>query len=364
MPLKKKILGKKELNFLEKYLNANSPTSYETQGQKIWLSYIKPYIDTYEVDNYGTVYGVINPKAKYKVVIEAHADEISWYVSYIDKNGFIYVVRNGGSDHIIAPSMRVKLHTEKGKIDGIFGWPAIHLRKGKSAVNPTSTNIFIDVGASSKEEVLAMGINIGTVATFDADMMYLNKNKYVTGRALDNRVGGFMIAQVARLLKENKVKLPFGLYIVNSVMEEVGLRGAQMIAHKIKPDVAIVTDVAHDTSTPLIEKKEQGDFKCGAGPILTIGPAVQNNLLKLILAAADKNKLDYQLEAVYRATGTDTDAFAFSNAGVVSALISLPLRYMHTTVETAHISDIETVIKLYYYSLQLIKNGHDFRYLK
>jgi len=352
------------MKFLKAYLNNNSPTSFETAGQKLWLDYIKPYIDEYRVDNYGSVYGIINPKAKYKVVIEAHADEIAWYVSYIDKNGFIYVVRNGGSDHQIAPSMRVDLHTEKGTVAGVFGWPAIHLRKGKGAVSPSSTNIFIDVGASNKEEVLKMGINIGTVATFQGDMMTLNKGKFITGRALDNRMGGFMIAQVARLLKENKVKLPFGLYIVNAVMEEVGLRGAQMIADTIKPNVAIVTDVAHDTMTPLIEEKEQGEFKCGNGPILTIGPAVQNNLLKLLLKVADRNKIPYQLEAVSRNTGTDTDAFAFSNGGVVSALISLPLRYMHTTVETAHINDIENVIRLYYHSLRAIKNNHDFRYMK
>lgn len=363
MALKKQILTKKELTFLEQYLNSSSPTGHESPGQKMWLNYLKPYIDTYEVDNYGTAYGIINPKAKYKVVIEAHADEISWYIKYIDDDGFLYVERNGGSDPLIAPSHRVNLHTEKGFVKGVFGWPAIHLRKSKTPL-PNSNSIFIDVGASNKQAVLDMGIHVGTIATFDADLMPLNNGQFYAGRAIDNRVGGFMIAQVARLLKENKDKLPYGLYIVNAVQEEVGLRGAQMVAHRIQPDVAIVTDVGHDTCTPLLKKQDLGEFRCGKGPILTYGPAVHNNLLKLIKNAAEKNKIPYQLEVVSRSTGTDTDAWAYSNTGVVSALISAPLRYMHTTVETISKTDIENIIRLFYYSLKAIKNGQDFRYLK
>jgi len=122
--------------------------------------------------------------------------------------------------------------------------------------------------------------------------------------------------------------------------------------------------VGHDTCTPLLKKQDFGEFRCGKGPILTYGPAVHNNLLKLIKTAAEKNKIPYQLEAVSRNTGTDTDAWAYSNTGVVSALISVPMRYMHTTVETVSKSDIENVIRLYYYTLKTIKNGQDFRYLK
>jgi putative aminopeptidase FrvX len=173
-----------------------------------------------------------------------------------------------------------------------------------------------------------------------------------------------MIAEVVRLLKENKVKLPFGLYITNSVQEEVGLRGAQMITESIKPDVAIITDVCHDTNTPMIDKIKEGDTKCGDGPVLTYGPAVQNNLLNLIIGSAEKNKIPFQRNAASRSTGTDTDAFAYSTGGVASALISLPLRYMHTTVESVHKNDVENVIRLIFESLKKIKNDQDFRYLK
>ena len=359
----KKIITAKSLTFLTKYLNNASPTGFEKEGQKLWLNYLKPYIDEYWVDNYGTAVGIINPKAKYKVVIEAHADEIAWFVHYITKDGFIYLRRNGGSDHQIAPSKRVLIHTKKGTVNAVFGWPAIHTRSNATEKSPKQDNIFLDCGCSTKEEVEKMGVHVGCVVTYPDEFMILNKNKYV-GRALDNRMGGFMIAEVARLLKENNIKLPFGLYITNSVQEEIGLRGAQMIAERIQPDVAIVTDVCHDTQTPMIDKIKQGDIIGGEGPVLTYGPAVQTNLLELVIGAAEKAKIPFQRAAASRSTGTDTDAFAYSNKGVPSCLISLPLRYMHTTVETAHKDDIENCIRLIYESLQNIKNNHDFRYFK
>jgi tetrahedral aminopeptidase len=363
MAKKKTVLKKSSYQFLEDYLNNASPTGFEKEGQKLWLKYLKPYIDDYWVDNYGSVVGIINPKAKYKVVIEAHADEISWFVHYINADGFIYLRRNGGSDHQIAPSKRVNIHTDKGIVKAVFGWPAIHTRGGGKEQAPTTKNIFLDVGCTSKEEVEKLGVHVGCVITYEDEFMILNKNKFV-GRALDNRIGGFMIAEVARLLKENGDKLPFGLYITNAVQEEVGLRGAQMIAEKIQPDCAIVTDVCHDTNTPMISKIVQGDLKCGLGPVLTYGPAVQNNLLKLVMDTAKSKKIPFQRAAASRSTGTDTDAFAYSNSGVPSVLISTPLRYMHTTVEMAHQDDVENGIKLIYESVLKIKNGQDFRYFK
>lgn len=354
---------KKNEKFLYEYLNNASPTGFEESGQRIWLDYIKPFVDTYISDTYGTVVGVINPKAEYKVVIEAHADEISWFVNYITDDGYIYVIRNGGSDHQIAPSMRVNVHTAKGVVKGVFGWPAIHVRHGEKETNPTLQNIFVDVGCSSKEEVEKLGIHVGSVITFEDELMELNK-KYYTGRALDNRMGGYMIAEVARRLHENNVKLPFGLYVVNSVQEEIGLRGAEMIAERIKPDVAIITDVTHDTGSPLYDKKKSGDIKCGSGPVVSYGPAVQNNVRDMIIKVAEKKKIDFQRLSASRSTGTDTDAFAYSNAGVASALISLPLKYMHTTVETVNKEDVEGVIKLIYETLVQLKAGHDFRYIK
>lgn len=360
---KSTFINENSMKFLESYINNAAPTGFESPGQQLWLDYIRPYVDTHMVDTYGTVVGIINPDAPYKVVVEAHADEIAWFVHYITSDGFIYLKRNGGSDHMIAPSKRVNIHTEKGVVKGVFGWPAIHTRMAEKEETPSLKNIFLEVGCTSREEVEKLGIHVGCVVTFDDEFAILN-DRYYMGRALDNRIGGFMIAEVARMLKENKDKLPFGVYFTNSVQEEIGLRGAEMIAHRINPDVAIVTDVCHDTQTPMMSKIVNGDLACGKGPVLSYGPAVQNNLLKHIIQTAEKNNIDIQRMAASRSTGTDTDAFAYSNAGVASALISLPLRYMHTTVELVNKADVESVIKLIYHSLKGIKNNQDWRYIK
>ncbi|MGG9971811.1 M42 family metallopeptidase [Ferruginibacter sp. SUN002] len=349
----KSILTEKSYEFLKNYINNPSPTGFESSGQKMWLEYVKPFTDSFFTDPYGTAVGVINPDAPFKVVIEAHADEISWFVNYISPEGLIYLKRNGGVDHQIAPSMRVLIHGKKGPVKAVFGWPAIHTRLQNPEAKepqPKVDNLFLDCGARSKKDVEALGVHIGAVATYEDGYEELSYG-HLIGRAFDNRIGGFMIAEVARLLKENKKKLPYGLYIVNAVQEEIGLRGAEMIARRIKPNVAIITDVTHDTSTPMISKIIQGETVCGKGPSLTFGPAVHNKLLDVVQNVAEKTKIPVQLHTVSRSTGTDTDSFAYANDGCPSVLISIPLRYMHTTVEMLHKDDVENTIKLMYETL-------------
>jgi putative aminopeptidase FrvX len=211
-------------------------------------------------------------------------------------------------------------------------------------------NLCLDCGARSKKEVEELGIHIGAVVTYQDGFDEL-ANGYYIGRAMDNRVGGFMIAEVARLLKENNKKLPYGLYVVNAVQEEIGLRGAEMIARRLKPNIAIITDVTHDTQTPMISKIIEGDVACGKGPSPCYGPAVHNKLLQFVQDIAEKKDIPLQMRTVSRSTGTDTDSFAYANDGCPSVLISIPLRYMHTTVEMLHKDDIESTIKLMYETL-------------
>ncbi|MFN8248312.1 MAG: M42 family metallopeptidase [Ferruginibacter sp.] len=361
---KKSILGPASYDFLKNYINNASPTGFESSGQKLWMKYLQPYADEFFTDPYGTAVAVINPSASFKVVIEAHADEISWFVNYISPEGLIYLKRNGGVDHQIAPSKRVLIHGKKGLVKAVFGWPAIHTRLGADKeTQPKVENLFLDCGARSKKEVEALGIHVGAVATYEEGYDEL-ANGYLIGRAFDNRIGGFMIAEVARLLKENKKKLPYALYVVNAVQEEIGLRGAEMIARRIKPDVAIITDVTHDSTTPMINKLVEGDCACGKGPALCYGPAVHNKLLDHVQLAADKAKIPVQLRAVSRSTGTDTDSFAYANDGCPSVLISIPLRYMHTTVEMLHKDDIENTVKLIYESLLSLTPKTNLSYFK
>ncbi|SKA03057.1 M42 family metallopeptidase [Sediminibacterium ginsengisoli] len=348
----KSILTDQSMVFLKNYLNTASPVGFESAGQRVWLDYVKPYTDTIFTDPYGTAVGVINPTAPFKVVIEAHADEISWFVNYINDQGLIYLKRNGGVDHQVAPAKRVWIHGKKGPVKAVFGWPAIHTRLGgdQKEQQPKVENLCLDCGARSKKEVEDLGIHVGAVVTYEEGFDELSYDFYIA-RAFDNRVGGFMIAEVARLLHENKKKLPFGLYVVNAVQEEIGLRGAEMIARRIKPDVAIITDVTHDTSTPMINKIIEGDIQCGKGPSLAYAPAIHNKLLQLVEKVAEKNEIPVQFRTLSRSTGTDTDSFAYANDGCPSVLISIPLRYMHTTVEMLHRKDIEETIRLMYHTL-------------
>jgi putative aminopeptidase FrvX len=361
----KSILTPASFSFFKSYINNASPVGFESWGQRLWIDYLKPYVDTHFVDPYGTAVGVINPSHPFKVVIEAHADEISWFVNYITADGLLYLKRNGGVDHQTAPASRVVIHGKKGPVKAVFGWPAIHTRLGspeQKEPTPRTDNLWLDCGARSKKEVAALGIHIGAVVTYQDGFDELANGNYI-GRAFDNRIGGFMIAEVARLLKENKKQLPFGLYVVNAVQEEIGLRGAEMIARRIKPDIAIITDVTHDTTTPLINKAIEGDVATGKGPSLCYAPAVHNKLLTLVEEVAAKKKIPVQWRAQSRSTGTDTDSFAYSNDGCPSVLISIPLRYMHTTVEMLHRDDIESTIRLMYETLLTLSPKTNLRYL-
>lgn len=343
------ILTSESFEFFRDYINNPSPVGFEASGQKMWLEYLRPFVDEEMTDPYGTAVGIVNPGQPFKVVIEAHADEISWFVNYITNDGLIYLKRNGGVDHQIAPGQRVIIHGKNGPVKAVFGWPAIHTRISSPDKEPVAKveNLFLDCGGRSKKEIEDLGIRIGNVVTYQDGFDELAYD-YFIGRAFDNRVGGFMIAEVARLLKENRKKLPYSLYIVNAVQEEIGLRGAEMIARRIKPNVAIITDVTHDTSTPMINKMIEGETFCGKGPSLSYGPAVHNKLLQLVQDVAEQKQIPVQMRTVSRSTGTDTDSFAYANDGCPSVLISIPLRYMHTTVEMLHRADIEQTIQLMY----------------
>lgn len=356
------LISDQDIEWIKKYISNPSPTGGEEKGQKLWLEYIQPYADEVITTSYGNIAAVINPNKAFKVVIEAHADEIAWYVHTISNDGFIHVEETGGTDPGIAPSQSVYIHTEKnGAVEAIFGWPAIHAREVSDDA-PKKSTIFLCCGCESKEEVEALGIQVGDFITYKAGFNILNK-KFFYGRALDNRMGGFVIARVAKMLKENNVDLPYSLYIVNAVQEEIGTKGAEMIAKTIKPDCAIVIDVTHDTTTPKMNPDKEGQIRSGKGPVITKAPPVHNKLRKMLVDVAAKNNIPLQLAAMAKSTGTDADAFAYEEGGIPTALISFPLRYMHTTVETVHRNDVENTIRLIYHTLQEIHPGMDLKYI-
>ena len=179
---KSSILTNESERFLRDYINNASPVGFETWGQKLWLEYLGPFVDETYVDPYGTAVGIVNPGKNFRVVIEAHADEISWFVNYVTTEGLIYLKRNGGVDHQTAPASRVYIHGKIGPVKAVFGWPAIHVRKIEQDKAPAIETIFLDCGAASRQEVEDMGIHVGSVVTFDDELMVMNE-KFLVGRA-------------------------------------------------------------------------------------------------------------------------------------------------------------------------------------
>lgn len=344
-----------EIPFIYRYLNAYAPVGQETEGQRIWTNEIKKYVDRVEKDPYGTVVATIQSEAsrflgeRTSVVIEAHADEIAWIVTHIEEDGFLRVKRHGGSDNMIAPSKDVVIHTHCGRaLNGVFGWPAVHVRDKYTEMGPDQHELWIDLGLENKEAVLSAGAEVGNLVTFNDPLRKIGD--YWTGRSLDNKIGGYIIAEVVKRIHERNIKFWFDLHIVNSVQEEVGLYGAKMIAKRLGADLALVHDVCHNTNTPKMNKSKDGDIKGGKGP--TIQYTAQNHRMinALIRQTASDNNLPLQLEV--GSYGNDTMAFFLENTP--AAIISTPLKYMHTTVEMAHVNDVENAIELFIETLNNI----------
>lgn len=333
--------------FLEKLIITPSPTGYESEGQKVWKEFISQYADNVESDAYGSAMAKLFINADVPtIMLEAHADEIGMVVQHISDKGFVTLNKLGGSDSTIARAKRVVIHSKKGRVTGVVGNTAIHLQENKNGggKQPAWKDIYVDIGVSSREEALEM-IQIGDPVTYADELEYLNDD-IITGRALDNRIGGFIIAQAMKVLRNRKKDLKVNVFALNSVQEEVGGFGARMMSFRHMPDAALVTDVTHATDTPGINNKEHGTVKLGQGPTVQHGGANHRAVVELIEKTAEEKEIDIQHEATSVRTGTDTDSIFYQKTGIPSALISLPLRYMHSPVETASLSDVENVIKL------------------
>lgn len=345
---------KNNKQFLYNYLNAYAPVAQETEGQQVWAEYIAPFVDEINTDAYGTSYGILRSKIKFntefqKVVIEAHCDEIAWIITHIEGDGMIRVKRHGGSDNMIAPSKTVMIHTHNGtKVRGVFGWPAIHTRDSYTEMGYDQHELWVDTGLKTKKAVTKAGIEVGNLITFD-DQFHEMGDFYV-GRSLDNKIGGYIIAEALRKIVEEGIELPYDLYVVNSVQEEVGLHGAKKIAKHLKADLALVHDVCHATDTPKIDKAKDGDNKAGMGPCLEYTSQNHREINKMLREVAEDNKIPVQLTV--GSMGNDTMAFFMENTP--TAILATPLRYMHTTVEFAHKKDVKNCIKLFVEFLKVL----------
>lgn len=348
------------LEFLKTLLTTPSPSGFERDGQRVWLDYVKQYADETETDTYGSAMGIMNPDAPTRVLIVGHADEIGLMVNHIDEKGFIYVVSIGGIDPQVVPGKRLTIHTKKGPLRGITGATAIHLRDRDAEPKPRKLHeLFVDIGVHSKKEA-EKKVQIGDPITFIDDFELLNANIAVS-RALDNRIGTWVAAETLRLIREDKRKLNCAVFAASCVQEEIGLRGSHMTTMQVKPDIGLVVDVGHATDSPAIDPRKHGSTKMGAGPLLSIGgptlPEVNAELEKLARA----KKIPLQRSATPGPSGTDTDMVFKVTGGVACALLSLPIRYMHTTVEMADLRDLERIARLFAEFCLSLKKGQKFK---
>jgi len=328
-------------------LSVPSPSGWEKAGQSLWIKNTSSFADRVESDAYGNAWAVLegsDTKAP-RVMLEAHADEIGFIVRHIDDKGFLAVGPIGGSDRTLAPARRIRLFGSKGVVPGVIGNTAIHLRDKANDKPADWKELFIDVGASHAKDVEKLGIRVGTPAIFMDDAMEFGEGRIV-GRALDNRIGGFVLSLVLEELHALKKRPAATTIAANSVQEEVGCRGAQMVAHRIRPSVALVFDVTHATDTPGINVKENGLVELGKGPTISHGAANHPLVMQRLIDVAEKNKIPVQHEAVSRSTSTDADVIYTTRDGIPCGLISIPLRYMHSPVETVAMSDVHQAASL------------------
>lgn len=351
------------LEFLRQLLSTPSPSGFESPGQRIWCEYARQHADEVHTDAYGNAVAVLNPQGDPKIMLDGHADELGMMVKYIDDDGFISVQRIGGVDSALVRGKRVHIHTRNGTVHGVVGATAIHLlpREGEKKA-PKWPELFIDIGAADGKEAKRK-IRIGDTVTFAYDFEMLNRNVGVA-RGFDNRVGTWCAAEALRLAKAEVAKgkkLHCAIYACSSIQEEVGGAGAAMNVVNIRPDAAIVIDVTHATDSPGIDVKEHGDIKMGKGPTLSIGRENHPALNEHIVAAAKAGKVPLQLEAFGISGGTDALSIYAKNGGVPSAVLGLPNRYMHTTVEMIDLRDLQRIADLLAAAALRMKKGQRFK---
>ena len=340
-------MNDKQRDFLFKLLDTPSPTGLEMPGQRVWADYLKPIADSVQCDAYGSTWATLAGESKHSVMLAAHADEIGWMIKTVQDDGFLRIDRVGGSDHATARGRRLRILGDKGEVTGIIGNTAIHLRRDSAGDEkaPKVHELWVDIGASSAKEVAEMGLRVGHFAVY-ADSPTELAHKKIVSRALDNRIGSYIIAQVLERIAARDEKTASSLVCLNTIQEEIGGNGAVMATYTLHPNSCICLDVTHATDTPGIDNNQHGKVKLGGGPTVTHGTANHPMIVERLVEVAEKEGIPLQHEASTRFTGTDTDSIFSQRGGVPSALVSLPLRCMHSVVETAHLEDIENTISL------------------
>ena len=352
------MLSESSLKFLEEFMNASSPSGFEEEAAAVFRNYLKPCCDEVRTDVLGNTMAVLNPSAPMKVMLAGHYDEIGFQVVYISDEGLLYIRPNGGIDKLNVPSTEVEILTEKGRVHGVIGKKPIHLLKpAERDKAPDFDALLIDIGAENKAEAEKL-VSIGDPVAVKSNFRRLNENRFMS-KGMDDKVGAFIVAETMRRLSERKLNV--AVYGVGTVQEEVGLRGAHTSCFGVDPQVGFAIDVGFATDLPDIPKKLLGEVKLGGGPELSRSCDNNNVLGRYIRKVAKEKGIAYQETAAHRASGgTDAAQMQMTRAGVATALLSIPNRYMHSPVEICDLRDVEGAIELLVESIAGFKGDESF----
>lgn len=335
------------LEFLEKLLNAEGPSGFETRPAAVWRAEAETFAAEVRTDVSGNVVASVNPGGRPRVMLAGHLDEIGLQITHIDDDGFLYVDEVGGWDPQVLVGQRVRILGRKGTVPGVVGKKAIHLIQPDERSKASKVkDLWVDVGAESRDEVLELGLRVGDPMVVDAGLIRLAGDRVVS-RAMDNRIGAYVVLEALRLLSEDPGEA--ATFAVATAQEEIGYSGggARPVAYALEPDVALVVDVTFSTDVPDVPKKELGEHKIGGGPVLTRGSAAHPVVFDRLVEAAEAEEIPYTLQAAPKYTRTDADAIYLVRAGVPTGLISVPNRYMHSPNELVSLADLDRTARLF-----------------
>jgi endoglucanase len=353
-------MREESLVFLRQLVAAPSPSGYEQPAQRLFRAYIEPF-SRVDSDVLGNVYGAIPGHGENlpRVMLVGHSDEIGLQVKYLDDKGFIWFGAIGGVDPHLTPGLRVQIHARGGVITGVIGKKPIHLMEPKDRETVVKLESqYIDIGAADRQEAEGL-VRVGDPITFAVELAPLQGDK-VTARGFDDKAGSFVVAEVLRRVAERSGPLSIDLYGVSSVQEEIGLRGGTTSSYRVNPDIGICVEVDFATDQPDVERKHNGEVAIGKGPILPRGANINPALFELLAETAREENIPVQYTGIPRATGTDANVMQISRGGVATALVKIPLRYMHTPVEVLSLGDLDAAVRLIVAALERIRDKRSF----
>ncbi len=345
--------------FLERFLDAPSPSGFEEPAARLWREEASSFAERVWLDQHGNSFAALNEEGRPRVMLAGHIDEIGLMVSYIDDKGYLYVRGIGGWDTQILPGQRVDIYNAKGPVRGVLGRKPIHLLQDEERKKVVKfEDLWVDIGASSKEEAQNL-VDIGDPAVLAHGPEPLGE-QLLAARGIDDRIGAYVVLEALRQL--STLNPSAAVFAVATVQEEIGLRGARTSAYGLDPQIGIAVDVTFTSDTPGTEgeKKRIGETKLGAGPALSRGPNINHKLLAMLVDTARKENIPVQMEAAAGATGTDANAMQLTRAGVATAIVSVPSRYMHTPCEVVARSDVDQTARLLALTVTRMNDESDF----